>query len=207
MIKAYIPVLLGSSRTLRQSVKVAQFILEELRQRDSGAGRSSALRVQTELIDLREYQLPILDERLNEMSTPLPNVLQFCSKLGQADGVLIVTPEYKGGYPGVLKNALDYLEPQALRYKPIGICTVSSGGFGGLNCLTQLQLVCLALGGLPIPDKLPISNVQEVFDERGNLLNSTFKAKLESFIEELVFYTEALINQKQVSRASLKSQT
>ena len=192
MIKAYIPVLLGSSRTLRQSVKVAQFILEQLRQCDS---------VQTELIDLREYQLPILEERLNEMSTPLPTVLQFCSKLAQADGLLIVTPEYKGGYPGVLKNALDYLEPQALRYKPIGICTVSSGGFGGINCLTQLQLICLALGGLPIPDKLPISNVQEFFDEQGNLRNSSFKAKLESFIKELIWYTEAMINQKQVSRA------
>ena len=195
MIKAYIPILLGSSRTLRQSVKVAQFILEELRHWE---------RVQTELIDLREYRLPILEERLNEMSTPLPSVLQFCSKLGQADGVLIVTPEYKGGYPGVLKNALDYLEPQALRYKPIGICTVSSGGFGGLNCLTQLQLICLALGGLPIPDKLPVSNVQELFDERGNLRNSSFKAKLESFIEELVWYTEAMINQKQVSKALVK---
>ncbi|MEG4581619.1 NADPH-dependent FMN reductase [Microcoleus sp. MON1_C5] len=195
MIKAYIPVLLGSSRTGRQSVKVAQFILEQLRQCD---------RVQTELIDLREYRLPILEERLNETSTPLPTVLQFCSKLGQADGLLIVTPEYKGGYPGVLKNALDYLEPQALRYKPIGICTVSSGGFGGLNCLTQLQLVCLALGGLPIPDKLPVSNVQDLFDESGNLCNSAFKPKLESFIEELVWYTEAMINQKQVSRALVK---
>jgi NAD(P)H-dependent FMN reductase len=204
MIKAYIPILLGSSRIGRQSVKVAQFILEQLRQCDSGAGRSSVLRVQTELIDLREYKLPILEERLNEISTPLPTVLQFCSKLGQADGVLIVTPEYKGGYPGVLKNALDYLEPQALRYKPIGICTVSSGGFGGLNCLTQLQLICLALGGLPIPDKLPVSNVQELFDERGNLRNSSFKAKLESFIEELVWYTEAMINQKQVSQALVK---
>jgi len=194
MIKAYIPILLGSSRTGRQSVKVAQFILEQLRQCDS---------VQTEVIDLREYQLPILEERLNETSTPLPTVLQFCSKLGQADGLLIVTPEYKGGYPGVLKNALDYLEPQALRYKPIGICTVSSGGFGGLNCLTQLQLVCLALGGLPIPDKLPVSNVQELFDEMGNLRNSTFKAKLESFIKELVWYTKAMINQKQSSRSLL----
>ncbi|XZN99670.1 MAG: NADPH-dependent FMN reductase [Microcoleus sp.] len=195
MTKAYIPILLGSSRIGRQSVKVAEFILGELSQRD---------RVQTELIDLREYKLPILEERLNETSTPLPVVLQLCSKLGQADGVLIVTPEYKGGYPGVLKNALDYLEPLALRYKPIGICTVSSGGFGGLNCLTQLQLVCLALGGLPIPDKLPVSNVQELFDEKGNLRNLTFKAKLESFIEELVWYTEATINQKQISRSLVK---
>ncbi|MBW4597993.1 MAG: NAD(P)H-dependent oxidoreductase [Brasilonema angustatum HA4187-MV1] len=207
MIKAYIPVLLGSYRTGRQSVKVAQFILEELRLWDSKAGRSSVLRVQTELIDLHEYGLPILEERLNETSNPPPTVLQFCSKLGQADGVLIVTPEYKGGYPGVLKNALDYLEPQALRYKPIGICTVSSGGFGGLDCLSQLRLICLALGGLPIPDKLPISNVQDFFDEKGDLRNSSFKAKLESFLKELVWYTEAMVNQKQVSSSLLNEKS
>ncbi|MBP5976157.1 NAD(P)H-dependent oxidoreductase [Brasilonema sp. CT11] len=207
MIKAYIPVLLGSSRIGRQSVKVAQFILEELRLWDSKAGRSSVVRVQTELIDLHEYGLPILEERLNQTSNAPPTVVQFCSKLGQADGVLIVTPEYKGGYPGVLKNALDYLEPQALRYKPIGICTVSSGGFGGLDCLSQLRLICLALGGLPIPDKLPISNVQEFFDEKGDLRNSSFQAKLESFIKELVWYTQAMVNQKQVSSSLLNEKS
>lgn len=188
-IKLKIPILLGSCRVGRQSLKIAQFILGELLPNN---------RLQTELIDLRDYNLPMLEERLQEMAEPPPNLLKFCSKLRQADGILIVTPEYKNGYPGVLKNALDYLEPQALKYKPIGICTVSSGGFGGLNCLAQLRLLCLALGGLPIPDKLPISHVQQLFDEDGNLCNLALKTKLESFVNELVWYTEAMVNQKQL---------
>lgn len=188
-IKLSIPILLGSYRIGRKSLQVAQFIWGELRQNNG---------VQTELIDLKEYDLPILEQRLNQLEVPPPNLLKFCDKLGQADGILIVTPEYKNGYPGVLKNALDYLEPQALRYKPVGICTVSSGGFGGLNCLAQLRLICLALGGLPIPAQLPISYVQELFDETGNLCDLDFHTKLKSFINELAWYTEAMVNHKQL---------
>lgn len=188
--KLLIPLLLGSCRIGRESLKVAEFILEKLVVNNQ---------IATELIDLGKYNLPMLEERLQDNSNLPFNVLQFCSKLGQADGILIVTPEYKNGYPGVLKNALDYLEPQALKYKPIGICTVSSGSFGGLDCLAQLRLVCLALGGLPIPDKLPIANVKDLFDEDGNLCESKFTTRLESFINELIWYTEALINQKQLS--------
>lgn len=192
-IKLRIPILLGSCRVGRQSLKIAQFILEKLLPNNC---------IQTELIDLGEYNLPMLEERLQEMEALPPNLLKFCSQLDQADGILIVTPEYKNGYPGVLKNALDYLKPQALKYKPIGICTVSSGGFGGLNCLAGLRLVCLALGGLPIPDTLPISHVRELFDEDGNLCDLTLKTKLESFVNELIWYTEAMVNQKQFSSSN-----
>lgn len=187
--KLSIPLLLGSCRIGRESLKVAKFILGKLVANNQ---------ITTELIDLGKYNLPMLEERLQDNSNLSFNLLQFCSKLGQSDGILIVTPEYKNGYPGVLKNALDYLEPQALKYKPIGICTVSAGRFGGLDCLAQLRLVCLALGGLPIPDKLPIANVNDLFDEEGKLCDSKFTTRLESFINELVWYTEALVNQKQL---------
>lgn len=186
-IKLNIPIVLGSCRIGRESLNVAKFILGELVEQN---------RIDTELIDLGEYKLPMLEERLQDSSNPPDNVLQFCAKLGQADGILLVTPEYKNGYPGVLKNALDYLEPQALKYKPIGICTVSSGRFGGLDCLAQLRLVCLALGALPIPDKLPVAHVKELFDHNGNLSDVRFKTRLESFMNELVWYTEAMVNQK-----------
>jgi NAD(P)H-dependent FMN reductase len=45
-----------------------------------------------------------------------------------------VAPDYKNGYTGSLKNAFDYLAAGILRCKLIGIVTVSSGGFGGLDC-------------------------------------------------------------------------
>ena len=93
--------------------------------------------VQTELLDLLEFNFPIMEERLHRRDDPPPHLQEFGEKIGRADSLVITTPEYNNGYPGVLKNALDYLLPEYER-KPIAIVTVSAGGFGGINCLAQL---------------------------------------------------------------------
>src|ERR1700677_1610005 len=178
-----IPVLLGSRRVGRRSERVARFVSDGLR---VCAG------IVTELIDLAVVDLPILRERPEEAETPPPGFPSFRARVARADGLVIVSPEYKGGYPGVLKNALDHLESGILRRKPIGIVTVSSGGFGGLNCLAQLRLVCLAMGGVPIPLTFPVSNVDEAFDEPGALRDPKLAARVGPFIDELTWYTRGL---------------
>jgi NAD(P)H-dependent FMN reductase len=178
-----IPILLGSSRIGRQSGKVARFILSTM---------TGDPRLHTELLDLGDYDFPIMEQRLSEMKIAPPGLQSFSDKLELADGLLIVSPEYKGGVPGVLKNALDYLKPGILHRTPVGICTVSSGGFGGVNCLMQLRLTILALGGLPIPDALPVSKVQELFDEQGEPREAPWLFNLRHLIDELLFYSKAL---------------
>ena len=178
-----LPIVLGSTRVGRQSYKVARFILSRM---------EGDPRLNTELLDLGDYNFPIMDQRLSEMKIALPGLQSFSDKLELSDGLLIVSPEYKGGVPGVLKNALDYLKPGILRRKPVGICTVSSGGFGGLNCLMQLRLTILALGGFPIPDTLPVSRIEDFFDENGQPRDGKWPAQLNRFIDELLFYAEAL---------------
>jgi NAD(P)H-dependent FMN reductase len=178
-----IPIVLGSTRVGRQSCKVARFVLSRM---------EGDPRLNTELLDLGDYNFPIMEQRLSDMEVAPPALQSFSDKLERADGLLIVSPEYKGGVPGVLKNAFDYLKPGILRRKPVGICTVSSGGFGGVNCLMQLRLTILALGGLPIPDALPVSMVQELFDEEGQPRDGAWPLKLRHFIDELLFYAKAL---------------
>lgn len=190
MVEFYVPILLGSIRTGRQSVKVARFILGKMQEND---------RVHTELLDLAEYDFPILQERPDQMDSLPTGLREFTEKLGRADGVLIVAPEYKNSYPGVLKNALDYLKAGAFQHKPIAICTVSAGGFGGLHCLTQLRLVCLALGGVPIPEIFPVSRVREAFDEKGIVQDPGLEERLEPFLAELLWHTEAMTNQREKS--------
>jgi NAD(P)H-dependent FMN reductase len=137
-----------------------------------------------------------MEQRLQEMEQLPPGLREFSDKLRRADGLLMVVPEYKNGYPGVLKNAFDYLEAGILRYKPIAICTVSSGEFGGLNCLAQLRLLCLALGGVPIPGTLPVCKVQETFDADGTVRDARLAKRLQPFLEELLWYVEAMVAQR-----------
>jgi NAD(P)H-dependent FMN reductase len=178
-----IPVLLGTVRAVRRSAHVARLLLGALADRGE---------VGTALIDLADLDLPGMRYRLGETVDAPSGALALSEELGRADGLLIVAPEYKNGYPGSLKNAFDYLPAGILRRKPIGIATVSSGGFGGLNCLAQLRLVCLAMGGVPIPVALPISRVDEAFDERGGLRDPTLASRAGPFLDELVWYTRAL---------------
>ena len=176
-------VLLGTVRVGARSVRVARLLKSELELR-GGTG--------VEGIDLADLDLPIMRHRLGDSDDPPAGAVELSAKLGRADGVLIVAPEYKNGYPGSLKNALDYLPAGILRRKPVGIVTVSSGGFGGLNCLAQLRLICLAMGGVPIPATLPVSRVDDAFDEQGGLCDPKLAARLGPFLDELVWYTHAL---------------
>jgi NAD(P)H-dependent FMN reductase len=178
-----IPVLLGTSRVGCRSAGVARTLLLALETRGG---------IHSELIDLAGLDLPIMRHRLGDTDSPAAGAIDLSTKLTGAAGLLIVAPEYKNGYPGSLKNAFDYLEAGIMRRKPIGIVTVSSGGFGGLNCLAQLRLVCLALGGVPIPATLPVSKVEEAFDEHGGLRDPKLAARMGPFLDEMVWYTQAL---------------
>jgi NAD(P)H-dependent FMN reductase len=182
----YIPVILGSTRTGRQSPKVARFITERMRRNE---------RIETEILDLAEYNFPIMEERLRASDDPPTGLREFSEKVARSDSLVIVTPEYNNGYPGVLKNALDYLQPE-YRRKPIAIVTVSAGGFGGINCLAQLRLVTLGMGAFPIPAALPVSRVAESFDEDGTPKDESYEKRAQSFIAEVLFFAEAIAVQK-----------
>lgn len=182
----YIPVILGSTRRGRQSPKVARFIAERMRRNGS---------IETEILDLAEYNFPIMEERLRLRDDPPPGLREFSEKVARSDSLVIVTPEYNNGYPGVLKNALDYLLPEYQR-KPIAIVTVSAGGFGGINCLAQLRLVALGMGAFPIPAALPVSRVQDSFDEEGNPKDDSYEKRAQAFITEVLFFAEAIAVQK-----------
>jgi len=182
----YIPVILGSTRRNRESAKVAGFALASLHNIQC---------VSTELIDLKELNLPIMEERLRFRSDPPLQVNDFSNKINRADAIVIVTPEYNSGYPGVLKNALDYLKEE-YRRKPFGIITVSSAWSGGILCLAALRQVILHLGGVPIPAILPVPQVQEAFDDEGNPRDQRFRDHAKSYFDELLWFTEALATQR-----------
>lgn len=182
----YVPVILGSVRRGRRSPIVARFIVERL-------GRSG--KFEPELLDLAEYNLPIMEERLRVREDPPANLVEMGAKLARADAIVVVSPEYNNGYPGVLKNALDYFLPEYKR-KPVGIVTVSGGGFGGVNALAQLRLVFLFMGAYPIPWGLPVSHVQDAFDEGDNPKDPLLEKAAAAFIAELLWLTEAIALKK-----------
>jgi NAD(P)H-dependent FMN reductase len=186
MQKLLITTMVGSIRQGRKSLAVAEYLHARLEKKTEH---------DTRLLDLADYPLPPLEER-SEGKSALPTARKLFEQLGEADGLLIVSPEYKGGVPGSLKNVFDYFPAGLLRRKPVGICTVSAGGYGGISCLAQLRLLTLAVGGLPIPEFIAVSKVNAVASEEGGL-ERAFAGKLELFFAELIWHCEAMAQQRE----------
>lgn len=144
-----------------------------------------------EIIDLKELNFPVWDERLSMQPNPNPAAVAFSEKIKKADGVLIVTPEYNGGYPASLKNAIDLLYPEWYR-KPVAISTVSNGAFGGTQVITSLTFMLFKIRAWLVPAMCPMPKAQELFDEQGNPSDkATLEKRVVPFIKELLWCAEA----------------
>lgn len=146
---------------------------------------------EVEIIDLDELNFPIFEERLSHQKSPAEKVVKFAEKIKESHGVIIVTPEYNGGYPASLKNAIDLLHPE-WRRKPIAISTVSSGAFGGSQVIISLQFVLWKIRSWVVPAQFPVPNVDDSFDKDGKASDKEGTDKrAKNFIDELLWCMEA----------------
>jgi NAD(P)H-dependent FMN reductase len=147
---------------------------------------------EADIIDLNEYQFPVFNERLKFQDKSDKLVLEFAQRIKASDGLIIVTPEYNGGYPASLKNVLDLLYDEWKR-KPIGISTVSDGPFGGNQVLISLQFTLWKMKAWTVPALFPVPNVEEAFDASGNCVDKDKTNKRANpFIIELMWSMEAV---------------
>jgi len=145
-----------------------------------------------EIIDLHKYQFPLFDERLRLQPDPSPALLDYAERVTKADGIIIVTPEYNGGYPASLKNAVDVLYKEWYK-KPIAISTASDGIFGGTQVITGLQWSLWKIRAWTVPAMFPVPKVQEAFDVNGVPADKAAVDKRAAvFIAELLWCIEAV---------------
>lgn len=145
----------------------------------------------SDIIDLKEYRFPLFESTLKTMTHPAENVLEFAEKIQSSDGIIIVTPEYNGGYPASLKNAIDLLYEE-WKHKPVGIVTASSGPFAGNQALVSLQFTLWKMMAWTIPAMFSVPMVAQAYDEEGKATDKAGSDKLAAvFIKELLWCVEA----------------
>lgn len=117
----------------------------------------------------------------------------FRSKIKRADGYLFFTPEYNRGLPSVLKNAIDVgsrpYGQNSWAGKPGAVVSVSISALGafGANHLLRQSMVFVDVLMMQQPEAY-IGNAQSLFDEGGNLVEST-KGFLQTFINSFESWT------------------
>src|SRR5437773_4164651 len=118
-------------------------------------------------IDVR--QLPLASSDAGEQVKDK----RLAETIMRADGLIIVAPEYNHGYPGMLKHALDSNLKEYI-HKPVGLCGVSAGGFGGTRVVESLLPVMRELGLVTIFWDVNVSSVGKAFDSSGQLQDDAF---------------------------------
>src|SRR5438552_12829249 len=172
----FIPLILGTSRQGRESEHAARFVFERAKSR---AG------VETEFIDVRTLPMK-LDDAGEQMKDP-----KFSATIERCDALIIVTPEYNHSFPGLLKHALD-MNLEEYKHKAVGICGVSVGLFGGARVIEGLLPVMRELGLVTIFWDENFGNVQNLFDEQGNLLDQSYVRRLDKFLNESIWMERVL---------------
>ena len=177
-----IAIISSSVRRGRNSHRVALYLKNYLEENSLA---------KAEIVDLKEYDFPLFDERLKLQSDPLPGAVELASRIVAADGVIIVAPEYNGGYPASLKNVIDLLYDE-WRRKPVAFSTVSDGPFGGVQSVTSLQFLFWKMRAWTVPATFTVTKVADTFDEAGVPADRAAADKRAAgFVSELFWCIEA----------------
>ncbi len=130
-----IGIIIGSTRPGRNGEAVARWVFEIARKRCSET---------FELVDLRAYDLPLIDEPIpaSQGSYSKEHTQKWAAKIDSFDSYVFVTPEYNHSIPGALKNAIDFLYKE-WNDKAAGF--VSYGSAGGSRAVEHLRLVMAEL--------------------------------------------------------------
>lgn len=172
--KFFFPVILGTARQDRRSEPVARFVVSVI----------EAMEHKTDLVDVAEFDL--LATRKSD-----DRVEEYRRMMAEADGLIVVSPEYNHGYPGELKLLLDAGYDE-YAHKPLGLVGVSAGGFGGTRVVEQLRQVGLGLRMIPIAHAVYVSRVKTLIDDNGKLSDDKTAAATEKLVEEMAFIAGAI---------------
>jgi chromate reductase len=140
--------------------------------------------------------LPFFNQDLEEARDEPPAWQRFRERIGAADAVLFVTPEYNRSVPGVLKNAIDvgsrpYGKSVWARL-PGAVISVSPGAVGGFGANHHLRqsLVFLDVPAMQQPEAY-LGGAGKLFDAEGNLAKDDTKKFLEAYMKAFAAWIEA----------------
>jgi chromate reductase len=139
--------------------------------------------------------IPVFNQ--DEEGSPPQRVLDMKARIRAADAILLVTPEYNYGMPGVLKNAIDWASrpygDNAWSGKPVAIMSAAMSVAGGIRAQYQLRqaFVFLDMDAVVQPE-VAIGNAAQRFDGQGNLTDETSKKLVSQLLHNLVRKAQVL---------------
>lgn len=135
------------------------------------------------------HGIPLYDGDVEATEGVPTAVTALADKIAAADGVILSTPEYNNGMPGVFKNAIDWLSRGGVHGgklfagKPVALAGASPGGFGTIMSQANWLPVMRSLGMRHWSEgRLLVSRAHKAFDAEGKLADETVAAQLGPYL-------------------------
>jgi chromate reductase len=150
---------------------------------------------QVTVVRLRELELPLLDQDLEDAHGLPAGAKRLKQLLIEADGMLIASPEYNGSLSAALKNAIDWCtrterpdEPalRAFKGKTAALLAASPGALGGIRGLTHLRTILAGIGVFVLPDQKGVPAADKAFDADGQPRDAALAKAVTAIAERLV---------------------
>ena len=193
-------IIIGSTRPNRVGESVGRWVFDNASKRDDA---------HFEVIDLKEYNLPLLDEpapaaMVHPTAYTKEHTRRWSQKISSMDAFIFVTPEYNHGTSGALKNALDFLY-QEWNNKAAGF--VAYGSAGGTRAVESLRTTMGELQVATIRTQLAFS-LSSDFENYTQFKPAPFHLKLlDSMIDQLLSWGTAMQDVRQGGMHSLPPET
>jgi chromate reductase len=173
------PTIIGLSGSLRRSSFNTALLRAAVALAPEGA----------EIVPLTLHGIPLYDGDLEAASGIPPSVAELKERIVAADGLLLVTPEYNNGIPGVFKNAIDWLSrpardiPRVFGGRPVGLIGASAGQFGTTLSQAAWLPVLRTLGTSPwFGARLLVTRAGTAFDDEGTLTSDELRERLSKYL-------------------------
>jgi NAD(P)H-dependent FMN reductase len=135
------------------------------------------------------HGIPLYDGDLEQQEGIPPAISELKARILASDALLLVTPEYNNGIPGVFKNAIDWLSrpaaeiPQIFGNRPVAVIGASPGGFGTIIAQNAWLPVLKTLGTRQWSGgRLMASRANKLFDDNGEMIDEVMRGQLENFL-------------------------
>jgi chromate reductase len=181
MLAGMMTLLIGTNRPGSNTRKVARHVEEIYAQ----------LQVPLKVLDLAQLPPEIFSP--TSYAEKPPAFAPFADAILKSSGLVIVTPEYNGSMPGVLKYFIDMLKfPESFQHRPVCFVGVAAGIWGALRPIEQLQQIFGYRNAYVYPERVFMPQINNLLDAQGRLNNPELLGRLKAQAEGFVSFVQQL---------------
>ncbi|MCB9357729.1 MAG: NAD(P)H-dependent oxidoreductase [Calditrichaeota bacterium] len=149
--------------------------------------------IETDILDLKLFSAPPYDGDLESASGIPAAMTDLKQRIAATHAVVISSPEYNGGVPGMLKNVLDWTTRgggSPWPGKVVMLMGASEGPWGTNRMQSSLRYSFSTMGAIVLPQTVTIPRASTVWDERGTLLDTDLVSRMDKVLGQLLELTK-----------------